>query len=103
MGSCFSYNEPRIKIIDKTPSGENFDHLRPKKTFTYTTDRTYDIPLIEVQFDGWFESSVCLWPKNNNMRKNFLLLQRIPPPSPTISSFSLSCDSGIHTVFQFKR
>ena len=43
MGSCFSYNEPRIKIIDKTPSGENFDHLRPKRTFTYTTDRTYDL------------------------------------------------------------
>ena len=98
MGSCFSYNEPRIKIIDKTPSGENFDHLRPKRTFAYTTDRTYDIPLIEVQFGGWFESSVRLWPKNNNMRKNFLL-----SPSPSISSFSLSSDSGIHTVFQFRR
>ena len=99
MGSCFSSNEPRIKIIDEIPLGENFEYLRPKGTFTYTIDRTYDIPLIEIQFDVWFKSSVRLWPENNKMRKNFLLLQRAPTPSPSLSSFSLSTDSGIHTGF----
>ena len=87
MGCCLSCNEPRIKIIDKMPEGENFDYLRPKGIITYTIDRTYDIPLIELYFDGWFESSVRLWPKNNKLRSNFLLLGRTPPPSPRISSF----------------
>ena len=32
-----------------------------------------------------YESSVCLWLKNNRMRKNFLLLEGTPPPSPSIS------------------
>ena len=99
LGSCFSYNESRIKIIDKTARGKIFDYLRPKETFAYTIDRTYDITLIKIQFDGWFESSVHLWSKNNNMRKNFLLLQKTPLPSANISSFLLSSDSGIHTVF----
>ena len=79
------------------PEGENFDCLRPKGTITYTIDRTYNIPLTELYFDGWFESSVRLWLKNNKMSSNFLLLERIPPLSPSISSF-LS-ESGIDTVF----
>ena len=97
MGCCFSCYEPRIKIIDKTPEGENFDYLRPKGTITYTIDKTYNIPLIELYFDGWFESGVHLWPKNNKMRSNFLLLERAPPPSPSISSFSSEIE--IDTVF----
>ena len=98
MGCCFSCNEPRIKIIDETPEGENFDYFRPKGTITYTVDRTYNnIPLIELYFEGWLESSVCLWQRNNKMRSNFLLLERTPPPPPSISSFS--SDSGIDTVF----
>ena len=63
MGCCFSCNEPRIKIIDETPEEENFDYLRPKGSITYAIDRTYNIPLIKLYFDGWFESSVRLWPK----------------------------------------
>ena len=34
------------------PEGENFDYLRPKGTITYTIDRTYNILLIELYFDG---------------------------------------------------
>ena len=97
MGCCFSCNEPRIKIIREMPEGKNFDYLRQKGTITYTIDRTYNIPLIELYFDGCFESSVCLWPKNNKMRSNFLFLERTPPPSPSISSFS--SESGIDTIF----
>ena len=97
MGGRFLCNEPRTKIIDETPEGGNFDYLRPKGTITYTTDRTYKIPLIELYFDGWSESSIRLWPENNKMRSNFLLLERTPPPSPSISSFLSG--SGVDTVF----
>ena len=44
----------------ETSKGEHFNYLRPKGTITYSIDRTYNIPLIEVDFDVWFESSVCL-------------------------------------------
>ena len=88
MVCCFSCNEPRIKIIDETPEGVNFDYLRPKGTITYTIGRTHNTPLIELYFDGWFESSDRLWEKNHKMRSNFLLLERTPPPSPSFSSFS---------------
>ena len=63
MGRCFSFNRPKINIIDETPEGKNFDYLRPRGTITYTIDRTYNVPLIQFNFDGWFESSACLWPK----------------------------------------
>ena len=93
MGCCFSFNEPKINIIDETPEGTNFDYLRPKGAITYTIDRTFNIHSIQRNFDGWFESSVCLWPKNNKARSNFLLLERIP-------SISFSSESGIFdTVF----
>ena len=98
MGCCFSCNEPRIEIIDEMPEGKEFDYLRPKRAITYSIDSTYNISLIEINFHGWFESCVCLWPKNNKMRSNFLLLERTPQPSPSISSFS-SSDAGVDTVF----
>ena len=46
-----------MNIIDETPEGKNFYYLRPKGTITYTVDRTYNVPLIELNFDGWFENS----------------------------------------------
>ena len=52
MESCFSSNEPKIKIIDVTPEGSSFDYSRPNGTITYLIDRTYNIPLIELDFDG---------------------------------------------------
>ena len=99
MGCCFSFNKPKINITDETPDGTNFNYLMSKGTVTYIIDRTYNIPLIELfqNFDGWFESSVCLWPKNNKARSNFLLLERTPPVS---TSISFSSESGIFdTVF----
>ena len=58
------------------PEGKDFDYLRPKRAITYSIDSTYNISLIEINFHGWFESCVCLWPKNNKMKSNFLLLER---------------------------
>lgn len=78
-------NVRRIKITDENPQGENFSYLRPEKMITYTRDRTYNIPLIEIQLVGWFESIVRLWPKNARARSSFLLLGKTPPSSPSIS------------------
>lgn len=47
--------------MDETPKGEHFNYLRPKGTITYSIDRTCNIPLIEVDFDVWFDRSVCLF------------------------------------------
>ena len=47
MESCFSSNEPKIKIIDVTSEGSSFDYLRPNGTITYSIYRTYNTPLIE--------------------------------------------------------
>ena len=58
----------------------------------------YDVPEIEVNFDGWYRASVCLWPKSTKTRSNFLNLQRTPLPSSTFSTSS-SNDSGFDTVF----
>ena len=75
MGRCFSFNE--------TSEGKNFNYSSSKGTSTYTIYRTYNIPLIELNFDGWFESSARLWQKNNKARLNFLLLERTPPVHQT--------------------
>ena len=52
--------------------------------------------MIQIIFDGWFETSVCLWPKDDAAMENVLLLERTPPISPSESFFS---DSGTDTVF----
>ena len=51
MGCCFS-KEPRVKIFDDIPKGERFDYLRPEGTRVYSIDRTYNIPMIKIIFDG---------------------------------------------------
>ena len=58
----------------------------------------YDVPFSELNFDGWFETSVRLWPGNKKARSIFLVLGRTPPISPDISF--LSFEIGIaDTVF----
>ena len=95
MGRCFS-KEPKVKIFDEIPKGEQYDYLRSEGTIVYSIDRTYNNPMIQIIFYGWFETSVRLWPKDNAARENFLLLERTPPISPSDSFFS---DSGIYTIF----
>ena len=95
MGRCFS-KEPIVKIFDEIPKGEQYDYLRPEGTIVYSIDRTYNMPMIQIIFDGWFETSARLWPKDNAARENFLLLERTPSFSPSDYFFP---DSGIDTVF----
>ena len=65
MGCCFSLKEPRIKISDQTAPGQKSNYLRPGRVINFTIDRKYNLPLIEIQLEGWFENSVRLWPKDN--------------------------------------
>ena len=77
MGCLFSRNEPKIKIFHCTPPGD-FNYLQAQGTITLSIDRKYNIPLVDIRFDGWCENSVCLWPKHTEQRDNFLLLQITP-------------------------
>ena len=99
MGCLFSRNdEPKIRIFDCTPPGDDFNYFRPQGTMTLSIDRKYNIPLVDIRFDGWYENSVCLWPKHAEQRDHFLWLQRTPLQTPSVSSLS-SDDSGFDTVF----
>ena len=72
--------------------------MRPEGTITYSIDTTYDVPRVDIAFDGWYVNSDCLWPKSKKIRLHFLMLERTPSVSPQIS-FS-SDESGIcDTVF----
>ena len=77
--------------MDQTPHGDDFNYLKPERT---CIDRKYQVPLIDIRFDGWYENSGGLWPKHTEQREKFLFLERTPLSSPNIS---LSSDSGIGT------
>lgn len=98
MGSYF-LNTSKVKIIDSTPVGKEFDYFRHKGFVTYTIDPKYNIPLKEINFDGLLETSIQLGPESKAARSRFLLLERTPPPTPSISSFSSIVDSRVYTVF----
>ena len=95
MGYFFSSNEPKIEIVDLTPPGAEFDYLRQNGTISFSVDRKYNIPVVEINFEGWYENNVRLWPYHTKQRENFLQLQRIRLQTPSISSD----DSGYDTVF----
>ena len=59
---CYFSKEPRVKIFDEIPKSERHAYLRPEGTVVYLIDRTYNIPMIQIISDGWFETSVRLWP-----------------------------------------
>ena len=62
-GLLLSLFEPKITIIDEILKGTEYDYLRPKGTITCSIDKIYDVPRIELAFDGWYVNSVRLRPK----------------------------------------
>ena len=94
---CSKVDEPKIRMYDCTPPGNDFDYLlRPKGTITFSVHRKGNIPVVDIIFDGWYENSVHLRPKHTEQREHFLLLERISLQTASVSS---SDDSGIDTVF----
>ena len=102
MGCCLSFvdnDKPRIEIIDEIPKGKEFDYLRSEGKIIFGIDTTYDVPRIEIDFNGWYVNSVRLWPESKKVKPHFLMLRWTPPVSPQISFSNESFDSGIDTVF----
>ena len=87
MGCCYSScnKRPKIRIIDETPKGHDFDQLKPEGKITHGIDETYDVPKIEIAFEGWYVNNVRHWPKDKKVRPHFLMLERTPHVSPQIS------------------
>ena len=70
MGCFFLMNnKPNIKIFDLTSRGVDFNYLRPGGTITLHIDRKYQVALINIRFDGWYENSVRLWPKHTEQNR----------------------------------
>ena len=100
MGCLFSKcisssEEPKIKIIDCTPPGAAFNYLRPKGTISFSVDRKYKVPVVDISIEGWYENCVRLWPCHTEQREQFLQLQRTPLQTRSVSSE----DNGYDTVF----
>ena len=95
MGCFFSSDEQKLKLSNLTPPGAEFDYLRQNGTISFSVDRKYNIPAVEINFEGWCKNSVRLWPYHTEQRENLLQLQRTPLQTPSISSE----DSGYDTVF----
>ena len=86
MDCLFSRNEPKIKILDLIPPGDDFDNLKPQGAIRFSIDRKYNVPLINIRFDGHtFGQSIV-------KREHFLLLERT-------HSTTWSSDSSFDTVF----
>ena len=87
-------NEPKIKIFHCTPPDAAFDYLRPNGTISFSVDRKYNVPVVNISFDGWYENSVHLWPYHTEQKEHFLQLERTPLQTPSI----ISDNSGYDTV-----
>ena len=95
---CLKSDEQKITIYDYTIPGDDFEYLRPQGAITLSIDRKCNIPIVDITLDAWYENSVRPWPKHTEQREHFLLLERTPMQTPSVSSFS-SDDSGNDTAF----
>ena len=54
ISKCINSNEePKIKIIDYTLTGAAFNYLRPKSTISFSGNRKYNVPVVDISFQGW--------------------------------------------------
>ena len=57
----------------------------------------YDIPEVEIDFNGSYKSTAHLCSKATRSRLNFLLLER----TPSSLQYFLSSNSGLDTALQY--
>ena len=84
MGCIFSKirkDVSNIDVFDYAPL--EYDYLRPRGTIIIDMDVEWNIPVILIDFDGWSQNAVRLWPQNSTQRENFLILERTPLSSPS--------------------
>ena len=51
MGCFFFLKKLRIKVVDTTDEGIEFDYLRPKGRLILKLDSVYNVPKIDILFD----------------------------------------------------
>ena len=71
FSKCSRGDKTKIKIINLTPSSADLHYLRPGGTITFIVDEKYNIPILEIDFEGWYEINMCLWPYQTKHRKFF--------------------------------
>ena len=76
FSKCSRGGKSKIKIIDLTPSSADLHYLRPSGTVTFSVDEKYNIPILEIDFEGWYEISMCLWPYQTEHREKFFAASR---------------------------
>ena len=55
MGSCLrKKNVSNIEVADYIPYGSSFHYLRPCGTITVNLDRKWNVPVIDIDFEGWY-------------------------------------------------
>ena len=100
MGCCLSkcrmVKESNIEVLDFIAQGSRFSYLRSQGTTTVGIDNKWNIPVVGVNFEGWYEPTIHLWPKDNAQTENLLQLKRAPLPPPDVSSLE---SSGYDIVF----
>ena len=50
---CSKSDEPKIRVYCCTPPGDDFEYMRLQGTITLYIDRKYNIPIVDIRFDGW--------------------------------------------------
>ena len=75
FSKCTRSDKSKIKIIDLTPSSTEFDYLRPSGTITFSVDEKYSIPILEIDFESWYEMSMSLWPYQAEHREKILQIE----------------------------
>ena len=99
---CSKSDETKIKTFSCSPPGDDFGYLRPHGTITLSIDKKYNIPIVDIRLDDWYENSARLWTKHKEHREDFLLLEKTPLQTLSVSSLS-SDDSGIDTFNCIKK
>ena len=65
MGCIFSKirkDVSNIEVLDYTTPGAEYDYLRPIGTIITDMDDKWNIPVVLIDFDGWSQNTVHLWP-----------------------------------------
>lgn len=74
MVCIFSKNdEPSIKIFECIRPNNESDYFRPQGNITFSLDRKYNIPIVDIRFNGSYGNSVRLWSKHTEQIRTFFV------------------------------
>ena len=72
---CSKRHRSNIRIYGYLPPVS--DHCRPNGKIILSMDRKYNAPVFDLEFNGWNEKSVRIWPKHTENCKYSMLADRI--------------------------